>query len=266
MPAAVKRPYDNSRREAVVRATRGAVVVAARQLFIDGGYSATTIESISDGCGVPLGTVYRLFGSKRGILLAVLDRAFGGDDQPVAYRDRPATQRALAEADPHRLIEAFSPLTRELLERSAPILHVLRSAADADPEAAELYAEAQRQRYAGQSNIAQVLADRDQLAVTAVEAADIMYTLRSPEVFRTLTKERGWSADQYERWLTAALQATLLHPRTRPRRSGSRRRQDQDGGTSGETAPHPDALMPAPSPTSARSKAPRRVRTGDKLS
>jgi AcrR family transcriptional regulator len=212
MPATVKRPYDNSRRLAVVRATRAAVVEAARLLFIERGYSATTIESISDGCGVPLGTVYRLFGSKRGILLAVLDIAFGGDDQPVAYRDRPATQAALAEADPYRLIEAFSPLTRELLERSAPILHVLRSAADADPEAAELYAEAQRQRYAGQSNVAQVLSERDQLAVTAVEAADIMYVLRSPEVFRSLTEERGWSADRYESWLTAALQATLLHP------------------------------------------------------
>jgi AcrR family transcriptional regulator len=221
MPAAVKRPYDNSRREAVVRATRAAVVTAASLLFIERGYSATTIESISEACGVPLGTVYRLFGSKRGILLAVLDLAFGGDDQPVAYRDRPATQRALAETDPYRLIEAFSPLSRELLERSAPILQVLRSAADADPEAAELYAEAQRQRYAGQANLAQVLAERGQLAVTAVEAADIMYTLRSPEVFRTLTQERGWPAQQYERWLTTALQATLLHPRARPRRNGA---------------------------------------------
>jgi AcrR family transcriptional regulator len=226
MPAAVKRPYDNSRREAVVRATRAAVVTAASLLFIEGGYSATTIESISEECDVPLGTVYRLFGSKRGILLAVLDLAFGGDDQPVAYRDRPATQRALAETDPYRLIEAFSPLSRELLERSAPILHVLRSAAEADPEAAELYAEAQRQRYAGQANLAQVLAERGQLAVTAVEAADIMYTLRSPEVFRTLTQERGWSAQQYERWLTTALQATLLHPRARPRRNAARRPQD----------------------------------------
>jgi AcrR family transcriptional regulator len=212
MPAAVKRPYDNSRRLAVVRATRAAVVEAARLLFIERGYSATTIEAISDGCGVPLGTVYRLFGSKRGILLSVLDIAFGGDDQPVAYRDRPATQAALAETDPYRLIAAFSPLSRELLERSAPILHVLRSAADADPEAAELYAEAQRQRYAGQSNVAKVLAERDQLTVTAVEAADIMYVLRSPEVFRILTHERGWSAERYESWLTAALQAALLHP------------------------------------------------------
>jgi AcrR family transcriptional regulator len=257
MSAGVKRRYDNSRREAVVRATRAAVVAAARALFIEAGYSATTIESISDACRVPLGTVYRLFGSKRGILLSVLDVAFGGDDQPVAYRDRPATQRALAEPDPHRLIEAFSPLSRELLERSAPILHLLRSAAEADPEAAELYAEAQRQRYAGQSNLAQVLAERDQLAVTAVEAADIMYTLRSPEVFRTLTQERGWSAEQYERWLTTALQATLLYPRARRRQNGSRRRQHPVPATRAKPPPLRDGFMPAQSPTEAGSKATR---------
>jgi AcrR family transcriptional regulator len=255
MPAGVKRPYDNSRRQAVVRATRAAVVAAARRLFIEGGYSATTIESIADGCGVPLGTVYRLFGSKRGILLAVLDLAFGGDDQPVAYRDRPATKRALAEADPQRLIEAFSPLTRELLERSAPILHVLRSAAEADPDAAELYAEAQRQRYAGQSNLAEVLAERNQLAVTAVEAADIMYTLKSPEVFRTLMEERGWSAEQYERWLTSALQATLLHPRVPQRRNSSPRRQDPVAAPEAERPPAPHAVMHVQSRASARSNA-----------
>jgi hypothetical protein len=74
------------------------------------------------------------------------------------------------------------------------------------------HAEAHRQRYAGQSNLARVLAERGHLAITETEAADIMYTLRSPKVFRTLTQERGWSAERYEHWLTIALQATLLRP------------------------------------------------------
>ena len=205
-----RRRYDNSRREAVVRATRSDVIGAARRLFIERGYSATTIEVIAVAAGVPLGTVYRLFGSKRGILLRLLDVAFGGDDEQIAYRDRPATQSALAHQDPYRLLEAFVPLIRELLERSSPILRVLRSAADADAEAAELYAEAQRQRYVGQSNMAHVLAGRHQLAVTEAEAADILFTLNSPDVFHALVDERGWSAERYERWLARALQATLL--------------------------------------------------------
>jgi hypothetical protein len=87
---------------------------------------------------------------------------------------------------------------------------MLRGAADADPEAAALYAEAQRQRYQGQANIARVLAERGQLAVSEKEAADILFALKSPDVFRTLTVERGWSGERYERWLTRALAATLL--------------------------------------------------------
>ena len=205
-----RRRYDNSRRTALARATRAEVVAAARRLFVGRGYSTVTIEAIAEESKVPLGTVYRLFGSKRGILLAVLDVAFGGDDAPVAYRDRPETQAALAQPDPRRMLEAFAPLVRALLERSTPILRVLRSAAEADPEAAELYAEAQRQRYAGQSNIARVLSERRELAVSEREAADILYTLMSPEVFHTLTHERGWQAERYERWLSQALCATLL--------------------------------------------------------
>lgn len=212
-----RRRYDNSRRTALARATRGEVVAAARRLFVGRGYSATTMEAIAEESSVPVGTVYRLLGSKRGILLAVLDVAFGGDDEPVAYRDRPETQAALAQKDPRRMLEAFAPLMRELLERSEPILRVLRSAAEADPEAAELYAEAQRQRYAGQSNIARVLTERHQLAVSEREATDILYALNSPEVFHTLVHERGWTAERYDGWLTDALCATL---RTRTRVKG----------------------------------------------
>jgi len=223
-PAVKRRPYDNSRRAALVRATRADVVAAAQRLFVARGYTATTIEAIADEAAVPLGTVYRLFESKRGILLAVLDVVFGGDDEQVAYRGRPATRAALAHEDPNRLLEAFAPLTRELLERSAPVLQVLRSAAETDQDAVELYAEARRQQYDGRSNVARLLARRGQLAVSEREAADILFTLMSPEVFLILTRERGWSAEQYERWLTQAMQATLLGALRETVAEGKRRR------------------------------------------
>jgi AcrR family transcriptional regulator len=37
---------------------------------------------------VPLPTIYRLFGSKRAILSAVLDVSFVGDDEPLALHER----------------------------------------------------------------------------------------------------------------------------------------------------------------------------------
>jgi AcrR family transcriptional regulator len=211
MAEAVKsRSYDNSRRQARVRATRAQVAAAALGLFIERGYPATTIEAIAAASDTPIATVYRLFGSKRGILSHVVDIAFGGDDQPIAFADRPAVRSALAEPDPGRLLAAFAHLARDLAGRAAPILHVLRTAADVDPEAAEMLAVTKSQRFTGQSRIARTLAERHQLTVTEADAADIIYTLMSPEVHRILTIERQWSADRYQKWLATTLQTQLL--------------------------------------------------------
>ncbi|MPZ95874.1 MAG: TetR family transcriptional regulator [Propionibacteriales bacterium] len=224
MAKAVKRRYDNSRREAQTRATRADVITAARQLFVVRGYHATTIDAVADAATTPLATVYRLFGSKRGILSAVLDVSFGGDDEPIAFRDRPAVQAAMAEPDPGVLLDAFARICRELLDRSAPIQHVLASAATTDDEAADLLATTRRQRLLGQSRVVQALADRDALAegLAEKEAADVVYTLMSPEVHRILTVERGWRPDRYERWLATALRALLLPAATKGRRSSRR--------------------------------------------
>lgn len=218
MEKAVKRRrYDNSRRQAQTRATRADVVATARRLFVERGYPATTIEAISEAATTPIATVYRLFGSKRGILAAVIDVAFGGDDEPVAFRDRPAVQTALAEPDPRRLLDAFARICRELLDRAAPILHVLGSAAMVDPEAADLLTITARQRHVGQSRVARALAERKALAdgVDEASAADLIYALMSPEMHRILTVERGWSADRYEQWLARSLGALLLPERLR---------------------------------------------------
>lgn len=100
----------------------------------------------------------------RGILAAVLDTSFVGDDEPIAMHERPAVQAAFAETDPRRLLTGFAPLCRELLDRSAPVQQVLRGAATVDPEAAELLAQVNSQRLEGQSRIAHALAVRGALA------------------------------------------------------------------------------------------------------
>jgi AcrR family transcriptional regulator len=206
------RGYDNSRRQAQTRATRAAVITAARDLFVQRGYPTVTVDAIAGTAAVPIATVYRLFGSKRGILSAVLDVTFGGDDEPIAFHERPEVKAALADPDPGRLLDEFARIGRELLDRSAPIQHVLASAATVDTEAADLLALARGQRLTGQTRIIQSLADRQALAeeLTVARAADVIYTLMSPEVHRTLTTERGWTPQEYETWLATTLRATLL--------------------------------------------------------
>src|SRR5579863_9760958 len=103
MAEAVKRRYDNSRRLAQVRATRAKVIDAAKQLFIEHGYPATTLEAVADAADVALPTLYRLFGSKRALLKEVLDTSLSGDDQPgralsSLLRPQPVQHRKSARA------------------------------------------------------------------------------------------------------------------------------------------------------------------------
>jgi TetR/AcrR family transcriptional regulator, regulator of autoinduction and epiphytic fitness len=217
MAQPVKRRYDNSRRQAQARATRRTVIQAAQRLFSEHGYPAATIEAIAEAADTPLPTVYRLCGSKRALLTAVLDTSLGGDDQPIAFADRPAVRAARAEPDPVKMLDAFARIARELMDRSSAIQHVLATAAQVDAEAAELLAEIRRQRHTGQSRIVAALDAKGALdpRLDTSEAADIVYALLSPEVHRILTVERGWPADRYERWLARSL-ATLLPASHRP--------------------------------------------------
>ena len=213
----VKRRYDNSRRQAQVRATRLKVIEAAKRLFTEHGYPTTTIEAIAEAADTPLPTLYRLFGSKRALLAAVLDTSFGGDDRPIAFGDRPAARAAVAAPDPAAMVNAFARIAREFMDRSSAIQHVLATAAQVDPEAAELQAEIRRQRYTGQSRIVAALDARGALdpGLDTAEAADIVYAMMSPDVHWILTVERGWPADRYERWIARSLGA-LLRTSQRP--------------------------------------------------
>jgi TetR/AcrR family transcriptional regulator, regulator of autoinduction and epiphytic fitness len=206
------RPYDNSRRQARVRATRQEVLTAARDLFLERGYPPTTVEAIAEASDTPVATVYRLFGSKRAILSAVLDVAFGGDDEPIAFGERPAVRDAFAQADANALIDGFARIGRELQERAAAIQHVLAGAAAVDAEAAEQLVITRQQRLTGQSRVAAELARRNALAsgLTEAEAADLIYVFMSPEVYRILNAERGWSPKRYEVWLATTLRRALL--------------------------------------------------------
>jgi hypothetical protein len=110
------------------------------------------------------------------------------------------------------MVTAFARIARELMDRTSAIQHVLATAAQVDPDAAELLAEIRRQRHTGQSRIVAALDARGALdpGLELSEAADIVYALLSPEVHRILTVERGWPADHYERWIARSL-ATLVH-------------------------------------------------------
>jgi hypothetical protein len=42
------------------------------------------------------------------------------------------------------------------------------------------------------------------------DAADVVYALMSPELYRLLVVDRAWSPERYQRWLTTTLVDSLL--------------------------------------------------------
>ena len=216
-----RRSYDGTGGQARTRLARAAVVEAARALFLERGYSATTIETISDLSDVPPATVYRLFSSKLGILRALLDVSIAGDDEAVALEDRPHVRTLLTDPDPRNQLSGFAGITRGIMSRAEPVHRILVSAAGSDPDAAALLAEQTRQRQQGQARIARSLARAGALRPKLRErdAADIIHALMSPEVYRLLVCDRGWPPERYEQWLKDILIDQLL---ARPTTEGGR--------------------------------------------
>jgi AcrR family transcriptional regulator len=199
------------RGQARTRFARRAVVEAARTLFLERGYAATTVEAISERSDVPPATLYRLFTSKLGILRALLDSSIAGDDQPLPVQERPDVAALFGEPDPQKLLEGFAGVTRAINERTNDVYRVLDSAAASDTAAAQLLGEIRQQRDQGQSRIARSLARAHGLkpGLSARDAADLVHVLMSPEVYRLFVIDRGWTAERYEKWLATTLTQQL---------------------------------------------------------
>ena len=135
--ATVGRRYRSPLREQQTAATRRAVVDAARELFVANGWAGTGMREVAAAAGVALETVYSHFSSKRGLLRAVADTAVVGDDasEPLAAR---AEFVAMGEGRRPARVRAAARLLAAVHARTAAIAKLLRQAAAADEEIAEM--------------------------------------------------------------------------------------------------------------------------------
>jgi AcrR family transcriptional regulator len=206
------RGYDNSGRAESARRTRRAVVAAARDLFLEIGYPATTLTAVASRAGVSVQTVYFQFGKKRTLLKEVVDQAVAGDDEPTPISEREWVQQILDEPDPHAKLRLHAHAVTGIMQRAEPINRMLRSAAVVDADAAEESSKGDRQRLAGMRELADHLHDRGQLRpdLSPAEAAERIAVLINPENYRLTVADHGWTPEQYEGWLSELLIASLL--------------------------------------------------------
>ena len=206
------RRYTSEIRDEQARRTRRTIVTAAHDLFLAQGYAATTIDAVAQAAHVSRRTVFNSVGGKATLLKLALDWALVGDDEPVPMADRPAVKAIQAEPDPRKALALWVQMVTEVAARVTPIAEVITAAADADPDAARLIADGDRDRMFGATAFVGYLASLNGLApgLTQQHAADMCWAIMDGHLYRCLVIQRGWSATDYTQWLATGLAATLL--------------------------------------------------------
>jgi len=134
---------------------------------------------------------------------------------PEKARNRPSsdpTTSAPPEPDPRKILAAWGAFITEIGPQVAPILTLVREAAASDTEIAALLEEISAARLERMTINARSLAGAGHLrpGITPGQAADIMWTYSSPELYDLLVIQRGWSPDRFGRFVEQALTAALL--------------------------------------------------------
>ena len=211
-PVKPRRRYDSTSRVEQARRSRRRVLDAARRLFLDRGYAATTVAAIAREAGVSVETVYKAFGNKPGLVKAVFDVSLVGDDEPVPMLQRDLVRRIQAESDPRRKLAMYGEHLSESAPRSVAVQLLVRAAAASDAAAARVWEQMLAERLAGMTQFAQALHEQGHLRadVSVDDARDILWTYNAAELYELLVILRGWAPDRYGRWVADALIAALL--------------------------------------------------------
>jgi TetR/AcrR family transcriptional regulator, regulator of autoinduction and epiphytic fitness len=207
--ANVTRPYRSPRRREQAEETRRKILAAARHLFVARGYGGATMESIAEEAGVAVQTVYASLGSKKGILLALLD-------EMAADADLAGTQaaREAAAGDPPRQLRERLAFTARFYAAGADLIQIARTVSGVEPDLQVMWNEGESRRHRAAAGLVAEWEAAGVLApgLSARAATDLMWALSGPDAFRLLVTERGWSQDRFEERIAAMLAAELFGP------------------------------------------------------
>ena len=184
--------------------TRQAVLAAARRLFAEQGYASTAVRPIAEEAGVAVQTLYSAFGSKQGVLIALVDTIREQTDAPAIWA------RISQSGDPEEIVRLAAHVRRQILERCGDIVVTFREGAAGDADVAASYEEGQIRSREGITRMCNRLSELG-VPLDPERAVSEVAALFSAEIYEELAGHRsGWSADEYEDWLAQRLRDVLL--------------------------------------------------------
>ncbi|MDT4902427.1 MAG: hypothetical protein QOH52_443 [Pseudonocardiales bacterium] len=180
--------------------TRAEVLSAASDLFVERGWSGTSIRDVARGAGVSVETVYASVGTKAELLKTAVEISVVGDDEPIPLAERPEF-RALGEGDLAERVQALGRLMALLNPRTAKLHRVLQHAALSEPALAELLGLVMAQERESTRQGIVTLIGREG---TDREIAGLQAVL-SNDVYLLLTEHSGWDLETYQHWVADAV-------------------------------------------------------------
>ncbi len=217
-----KRSYHSPRRVEQAAATRTAVLSAARELFVQDGYTATTIAGIAERARVSPDTIYATVGRKPALLRELVETAISGTGQAVPAQQRDYVLRIGAVDTAVAKIAIYAEAITAIQQRMAPVFLALRDAAATDADCASLWSEIATRRATNMRAFAADLRSTGDLRgdLTDDQVADVIWSMNAAEYWDLLVRERGWTPDQFRDWLTDAWTRLLLQPVREARQHG----------------------------------------------
>jgi AcrR family transcriptional regulator len=185
------------RRAQVAAAHRAAMVQAARELFAEQGYFATTVEQIARRADVSPATVYAVAGGKAGLVNSLVQL---WADAPILVE----SQLRLAELDdPQAVLQLVAEASRTVREQYGDVMRVLLATAAHESSVA---AGLQRTTARYQETMQRIAGHLDGLGalppqMQQQEAADVLWFYFGYSGYFTLTDDSGWDLDRAHRWL-----------------------------------------------------------------
>jgi AcrR family transcriptional regulator len=209
-----RRPYRSAVRAEQARATRRAIVEAGAALFVERGFTRTTVDAIAERARVSRKTVFSSVGGKVGLLELAVDWALVGDDEPVALAERSVIRELFSETDPARAVALWARMITDIAGRLALLHPVLTAAADVDAEAARLNEVSERNRLGGARGFVEHLHGLGALRtdLTVERAAAMGALLMDPLGYRRLVLGDGWTVEEYAEWLARLAATSFLEP------------------------------------------------------
>jgi AcrR family transcriptional regulator len=205
-----RRAYRSPVRTEQMQNTRRRAVEAATALFVERGFSPTTVNAVAERAGISPETIYASLGGKRGLLERVIDDAIRGPDGVEIARQAWQAEVAALPTARERL-RGWVAASCRTLARTSPVHAVIRGAADRDAFAVALRDRLLQERTESVIGLAERFLDGALRPGLTPHDAGLRYaTLLSPELYHLSVEQLGWTPAALQEWLTGMLEAELL--------------------------------------------------------